>query len=55
MICYRDMTFCKFYRDCKLKNKCGRALTERVERQAEKNGLPVCQFCDKPECWKEEG
>ena len=52
MICYRDMTFCGFYKDCKLSRRCSRALTKKVLTQATRFGLPVCQFKDKPNCWE---
>jgi hypothetical protein len=51
MICYRDMTFCRFYKECLTGKECGRALTKEVETKASKIGLPICQFIDKPECY----
>jgi len=51
MICYRDMTFCSFL-SCTDK-KCTRRLTKKVKDDSIKFGLPVCQFMDKPDCFKE--
>jgi len=51
MICYRDMTFCSFYKECKKKD-CGRAMTEEVVKKAGKIGIPVYQFMEKPECFE---
>jgi len=53
MICYRDRTFCSFYKDCAEGNDCVRALTKDVEQKSIKIGLGVCQFMEKPECFKE--
>ena len=50
MICYKDMTFCSFYEDCDDKD-CSRALTQEVRDKADKLGLPICQFMEKPDCW----
>lgn len=52
MLCYRDKTFCSFYKDCK--KECDRALTEDVKKKAKDFGLGVCQYVDKPECWEGE-
>jgi len=62
MICYRDTTFCTFWKDCKDGNDCTRALTEEVKEQAARwwkdwnlpeIGPPICQFAAKPDCWTE--
>lgn len=57
MICYKDMTFCSFYKDCKEGLTCGRALTEEVRKEAKKwfgsDDAPICQFVHKPDCWKQ--
>lgn len=53
MICYGDRTFCKFYEECKYGEGCERALTVNVMQEAYDCGLPVCQFMEKPECFKE--
>ena len=54
MICYKDITFCSFWKECKDGKTCWRALTEKVWDAAEKEGLPICQFLDKPDCFREE-
>jgi len=50
MICYRDMTFCCFYKDCKKASECHRPLTPDIEKAAKMFGMPVAQFTNKPEC-----
>jgi len=50
MICYKDMTFCSYYNGCD-EEDCDRKLTPEVEAAAEKFGLPICQFLNKPDCW----
>lgn len=54
---YKDMTFCKFYKECKEK-KCHRALTKEVIEAAHKwwgnEHAPICMFIDKPDCFEEE-
>ena len=52
MICYRDMTFCSFG-ECRDWDTCPRALTDDVEGRADDAHLPICQFADKPDCFKE--
>ena len=55
MLCYRDMTFCTFYEDCKQAEKCPRPLTPEVIKQAAewwgRDDAPIAQFVDKPNCW----
>jgi len=57
MICYKDMTFCPFWDDCKQGEKCDRALTDEVCADAmawwQGQDPPICQYTDKPECWEE--
>lgn len=58
MICYADMTFCRWYHSCvrhSLDIPCPRALTETVKITADRVGLPICQFIDKPECFSPNG
>jgi hypothetical protein len=62
MICYRDKTFCTYYRDCMHGSDCGRALTRKVWEDAQDwwtgfmlklnvhGEAPICQFAEKPEC-----
>ena len=55
MLYYRDRTFCKYYLSCAVYTKkgCPRALTLDVENKAKEAGLYVCQFLQKPRCYKE--
>lgn len=53
MLCYKDMTFCSYWNQCKNGSICQRALTPYVEIMAQKVRLPICQYTDKPECLKE--
>ena len=52
MIHYKDMTFCKFYNECREGKKCFRALTMDVEINAHSVGLPISMFVVKPECFR---
>lgn len=61
MMCYKDKTFCPFWRLCKNGYKCDRALTDKVIAGAEKwwgkPGAPICQYAEFPDCfvrWFEE-
>jgi len=54
MICYRDMTFCTHYKDCKKRKECGRALTPKVQKDAKAFGLPCSYWAEKPDCWEKE-
>jgi hypothetical protein len=53
MLCYKDMTFCSFYKDCKLGKKCFRVLTEDIESKATASNMLIAQFIMEPECFKE--
>jgi len=52
VVCYRDMTFCDFYREC-AEQDCPEALTEMVKEKAQEIGLPISHFLEKPDCFKE--
>jgi hypothetical protein len=55
VICYRDMTFCGYWRHCrKSLGSCGRELTDRVIADAKEFGLPVAQFAERPECFSQD-
>ena len=56
MFCYRDMTFCSFYKECVDAKDCHRKLTPEVIEAAEKwmKNAPIVQFTDKPECFIEK-
>ena len=51
MLCYRDRTFCDFYKDCKDGQECIRAATPELYKKAKDFGAPVCRFVDKPSCF----
>ena len=54
MMCYRDRTFCPFSNTCSDSKKgCYRALTKEDEKSAERQGLPISLFTEKPTCYKE--
>jgi len=55
MMCYKDMTFCPYHEDCSTGEDCDRALTPKVIESAEKwmKNAPICQYADKPKCFKE--
>ena len=55
MISYKDKTFCNSYKQCKYGDICDRALTLKIEKQAKEFGLGICQYINKPECFKEKG
>jgi hypothetical protein len=63
MMCFRDMTFCPFWRDCADASRCHRPLTydvvmaaERWWRQARGDEMPppmpvlIAQFAERPDC-----
>jgi hypothetical protein len=56
MLCYRDMTFCQFYKDCEEGDGCGRALTLEVMQAAERwwcsPDAPIAQYAQKPKCYR---
>ena len=58
MLCYKDMTFCPFYEDCKQATECHRPLTPEVIKQATEwwggDDAPIAQFAEKPYCWAEK-
>lgn len=48
MICYRDKTFCDS-KSC-TNESCGRYLTEFMEEESEKYGIPLCLCSFEPDC-----
>lgn len=53
-MCFRDMTFCTFYKDCANAGTCHRPLTPEVSQAAEKRwggkDAPIAQFISQPAC-----
>jgi hypothetical protein len=56
-VSYKDRCFCPFYKDCWHGTDCSRALTLDVQMAAVEwwgsPDVPISQFTDKPECFKE--
>ena len=56
MICYRDMTFCSYWKECEKGLDCCRALTSEVRKGAKEwwgtDKPPICMFATKPSCFK---
>jgi len=52
MLCYRDRTFCNDV-TCKKFNTCKTALTTEISNGAIRIGLPIAQYTDRLECYKE--
>ena len=58
MLCYMDMTFCTYYKNCAhhLGGACHRGLTPEVMRAAERwwksPEAPICQYAQKPNCYE---
>ncbi len=50
MLCYKDITFCKFHHACKQGDGCAVALTEQVKEDAKAVGLPICNYTSIPDC-----
>ena len=54
MMCFKDITFCSFYKLCTDGSKCHRALTHDVKVAAVKwwgnDDAPISLFVDPPEC-----
>ena len=59
MMCYRDRTFCKFYKDCTKGDKCDSILTEKVKQDAVKwwggEDPPIAVYLSEPLCFENIG
>jgi len=53
MNCFRDVTYCSFWKGCKRLN-CLRHLTELIRSSAIKANLPLSQYSEKPSCFLSE-
>ena len=59
MMCYMDMTFCKYWEKCANGKDCPRALNEKVIEGAKKwahwtDEPPICVYTEKPDCFVEK-
>lgn len=56
MICYKDKTFCDFYKDCKEGDACDDALTDEIKDAAVKwwgnKNAPIARWANKPKCFE---
>lgn len=52
MICYRDKTFCDYWRSCVDGEICDRAMTDEVYKSACEVKLPIARFAERPDCWE---
>lgn len=54
-MCYKDKTWCNFYKDCVDSKKCHRVLTDKEKLQAIKwwgsEDFLICYLTDKPKCF----
>ena len=60
MLCYRDKTWCPFYKSCSHGESCHDALTPTIMAQAikwwgnPKEVPPISSYTEKPKCWVEK-
>ena len=60
MLCYKDITFCPFWEECKDGSKCKIALTDEIyeagikwsKEVVETDDVLICQLVNKPDCFK---
>ena len=50
-MCYKDKTFCGFYKTCSNAKDCNRCLTDEIKLKAQAAHLDICQFAEEPECY----
>lgn len=55
MLCYKDKTFCTYYKQCLYGSSCNRALTPEVKANAMSLLLPISRFICIPDCFEEKG
>jgi len=53
MISYKDMTFCPYWKTCSRAHDCHRPMTPDVVQGAAAIGLPIAQFAEVPQCWRQ--
>jgi hypothetical protein len=49
-----EKIYCKFYMKCMDGKICGNALTVKIRKELQSQVEPLCQYNDKPECFKEK-
>lgn len=58
MRCYKDKTWCPYYKTCKHGKTCLRALTPKIIKEAitwwGSDEAPVSVYLNKPECYNEK-
>ena len=54
MLCYKDRTFCPYWKRCKNGDSCERALTDEVIENAKRICLAIAQYGDKPDCFSDK-
>jgi hypothetical protein len=52
-MCYKDKTFCDFWRTCLTGNQCDRAFTPQVMKRVEEwmPNPPISRYTDYPQCY----
>ena len=53
MMCYKDITFCAFWRTCAKGGECPRKLSSAVVADADAKELPIAQFSSLPDCYQD--
>ena len=57
-MCYKDMTFCPFYEDCRDAIECTRPLTPKIRDDAKRwwgnENAPIAVFAEKPDCFRQK-
>lgn len=48
---YKDKTFCTYFKQCKIGDKCDRALTFKVKIDAKRVEANIEMFTDYPDCY----
>ena len=51
MLCYKDRTYCRFYKVCRDGKDCSQALKPEIEKAASMTHYRICQFATKPDCF----
>lgn len=54
MLVYKDKCFCPFWKKCKKGNTCSRALTDKIQKEANTSGMLIDRFINDPICFEEK-